>query len=433
MKYIKHLPFLFLFPLFLLSCHDNEDNLFPMPGHKARRTVLVYMAAQNSLGRDGIQRADSLEIMNGRSFISPGDRLLVFIDDARVPRLYQVTAKEPRPLLIKQWAEDFSSTDPSRLREVLTLVADRFAAAEYGLVLWSHADGWIPPTDTDYTPSSAVRPLSYGIDCGTTDRLTNRGTQMSVEGVAEAVSGAGIRCKYIFFDACLMQNLEVGYALRGVADYLVAAPVATPGAGSHYTHTLASGLFSDNPADIASTYLADADPDGTNYDYADMGLAISCVRTDRLEALAAVLREALPRSLLAGRQSPAMQWTDGEGNVCAVLGYQAYTDYYYYRPHNYDALQALRRILLPADYQRAKAALDEAVVYHGATSRVYVGPGYRNFIYPPLATDDYRSVSMFIPQDVYTANAGRTRHGDLNESFRHTEWYQAAGFAATGW
>lgn len=163
------------------------------------------------------------------------------------------------------------------------------------------------------------------------------------------------------------------------------------------------------------------------------GLCIACVQTNKLQALADVLKEALPHSLLANRNSPDMFTENKKGYKSEVLHYQPYCDNYYYRPHNYDALQALKHIL-PANYfDRAEAALRNAIVFSGATPSVYVGPGYWDYLNMPKNEADYCSVSMFIPQTAYTHNASQTRHGDLNEDFKRTEWYQAAGFAQTGW
>lgn len=435
---MKYWLLLLLLPLFFVSCHDNDSSQLPLPdGQTGHRTVLVYMAAQNTLGLRGYQLGDSTEIMAGRQYIAPNDRLLMLIDDKNAPRLYQVLPNADKPRLVKQWDVDFCTTDYKRLQEVLTLVRTTFPANEYGLAMWSHADGWISPTDTDYdrySRSPGVRPLSFGIDSGPDGNMSNKGAQMSIEEMARAMQTSGFHCKFVFFDACLMQNIETAYALRYATDYVIASPVATPAAGSYYTHNLQKGFFSDNPADIASTYLADVMSPELAGDYDDFGISVACVQTAKLQALADVLREALPHSKLANHQSPEMTITDSEtGAKTGVLFYQPYTDRYSYRPHNYDALQALRCILPDAYYEKAKAALDEAVVFHGATPRIYVGPGYYDYLDMPLNNDDYCSVSMFIPQDVYTRNAKQTRHGDLNADFRTTEWYAAAEFAITHW
>ena len=109
--------------------------------------------------------------------------------------------------------------------------------------MWSHADGWIPATNTEYA-RGRMRPFSFGIDTGTADMGNDaRGTQMDIDDMAAAIAAAGVRLRYIFFDACLMQNVEVAYALRNVTDYVVAAPMSIPAAGADYTHQLQAGLL----------------------------------------------------------------------------------------------------------------------------------------------------------------------------------------------
>ena len=400
----------------LASCHKDE------PETPITRTILVYMAAQNSLGAGKFQRADSAEIANGHEYIPADGRVLMLIDDDRAPRLYEVTQRTGQPRLVRQWERDVCTTSPATLLEVLGYVKQTFASADYGLVMWSHADGWLPATDTTYTRYTGL--LSFGIDSGPDGRLSNNGAQMNVEDMATAINDAGMHFRYIFFDACLMQNVEVAYALRHATDYVVAAPMSTPGAGSDYTADIRDGFFAANPSAIARAYLTTVQNPANANLYSDFGLSISCIRTDRMQALADALREALPYSTLTGRQS---------ADMTGVLNYQAYTSSYLYRPHNYDARQALRAILPAEQFERVSAALDAAVVYHGSTASFWIGPGLWTMQTVPVETDDYRAVSIFIPQDVYSANASCTLHGDLNRSFRQTEWYTAAGWAATGW
>ena len=40
---------------------------------------------------------------------------------------------------------------------------------------------------------------------------------------------------------------------------------------------------------------------------------------------------------------------------------------------------------------------------------------------------------MFVPQQRYADNAARCPQGNLNTTFRDTEWYRVAGWKAAGW
>lgn len=420
-------PLILLFSLLLCSCHDDDP---VQPGSTvARRTVLIYMAAQNSL--KGNAAADSTELMNGRQYLADNDRLLLFIDDdsLRAPRLYRIARQWNKPHLITTFDNDTCSTSPRTLQAVLQTVKDQFPAQEYGLTLWSHADGWLPATNTDYdTPylgksAAPARPFSFGIDTNYNKYISNDGTQMNIADLAQAIQHTGLHFNYILFDACLMQNLEVDYALRNVTDYVVASPMSIPTAGANYTSQLRCGLFAASPDSITRTYYHDvANEYYTTYD--EMGIAISAVRTDQLSALATALKDALPYSTLANRQSPDMS---------SVLNYQTYTWKFYYRPHNYDALQAFERILPEPYLTNVRQALERCVTSHYATPRIYVGPNNTQYNTIPTATDHYRAVSLFIPQTTYTDNANKCQYGDLNQTFQLTEWYTACGMNATGW
>ena len=72
------------------------------------------------------------------------------------------------------------------------------------------------------------------------------------------------------------------------------------------------------------------------------------------------------------------------------------------------------------------------MVYADATKKFWIGPSYFDFQTMP-ASEEYCGVSMFVPQTLYTDNAVNCAYGDLNAAFRHTEWYAAAGWSATGW
>lgn len=391
------------------------------PAAEGRRTVLVYVSAQNSLGYGHYSRSDSAEISAGAQYISDDDRLLMYIDDEQNPRIYRFTNDSPSPTLVHTYDSDLNSSDPETLEEVLTWVTTYFPSEEYGLVMWSHADGWLPSPNTDYRTTR-----SFGIDVGEGGNMAidvdadgNIGASMDIEDMAAAIAATGTRLKFIYFDACLMQCIESAYALRDVTEYVVASPMQTSSYGLQYTEAIRYGLFSDDPADIAIAYYADATSDEYADMYRDVGLVISAIQTDQLEALAALTASLLPQYISDGE----------EPGMTGVLHYLYYSFNYYYRPEFYDLGSAMHRILDETDYATWRAQLDLAVTYHAATDHFYIG-GYYSYLSPD---EHYAGISAFIPQQKYTRNAAACLYGDLNAVFRQTEWYEAAGWALTGW
>ena len=477
---MRHIfPLLFLL-LGILSCHDDksETTLPNPPVETARRTVLIYCAAQNSLGVSGTYyksawTEDSLELAAGKHFISDDDRLLVFVDDAYHPRLYRFRA-DAAPELVWQWGYDANSANPATFKDVLLRVKERFPAEEYGLSMWSHADGWIPSSNTNYSrtvkrsnlqeiePSSCrdchpegarlensntrlldystTRPLDYsttqnlkdstsrpslfsfGIDVGQngnmiTDQAPNNnglGAQMNIADMAAAIQQSGLHFTYIFFDACLMQCIEVAYELRDVTDYLIASPISIAAAGAYYTHMLERGFFSANPTDIAKTYYEDVTSEELARVYDDFGIVISALKTKELDALAAEVRTALADIDF----SAYPDLTDAHA-------YHVYSYNYYFRPHYYDMRSALRHLLTDAQFAPVEAALTRATAFYAATHKYWVGP--RDSDYHSLALSECCGVSMFFPQKAYADNASRCDFGNHNETYRSTSWAHAIG------
>ena len=423
-------PLLFLL-LGILSCHDDKsETILPNPPvETARRTVLIYCAAQNSLGVSGTYyksawTEDSLELAAGKHFISDDDRLLVFVDDAYHPRLYRFRA-DATPELVWQWGYDANSANPATFKDVLLRVKERFPAEEYGLSMWSHADGWLPSSNTNYSKARTLptlSPLSFGIDVGTngnmhSDHTSNNkdlGAQMNITDMAVAIRESGLHFTYIFFDACLMQCVEVAYELRDVTDYLIASPISIAAAGAYYTHMLERGFFSANPTDIAKTYYEDVTSEELARVYDDFGIVISALKTKELDALAAAVRTALADIDF----SAYPDLTDAHA-------YHVYSYNYYYRPHYYDMRSALRHLLTDAQFAPVEAALTRATAFYAATHKYWVGP--RDSDYHSLALSECCGVSMFFPQKAYADNASRCDFGNHNETYRSTSWAHAIG------
>ena len=424
---MRHIfPLLFLL-LGILSCHDDksETTLPNPPVETARRTVLIYCAAQNSLGVSGTYyksawTEDSLELAAGKHFISDDDRLLVFVDDAYHPRLYRFRA-DANPELILQWGYDANSANPATFKDVLLRVKERFPAEEYGLSMWSHADGWLPSSNTNYSKARTLptlSPLSFGIDVGTngnmhSDHTSNNkdlGAQMNITDMAVAIQESGLHFTYIFFDACLMQCVEVAYELRDVTDYLIASPISIAAAGAYYTHMLERGFFSANPTDIAKTYYEDVTSEELARVYDDFGIVISALKTKELDALAAAVRTALADIDF----SAYPDLTDAHA-------YHVYAYNYYFRPHYYDMRSALRHLLTDAQFAPVDEAITRATAFYAATHKYWVGP--RNNDYHNI-TSDCCGISMFFPQKEYATNASRCPYGNHNETYRSTAWAQ---------
>ena len=120
------------------ACHDS-DKIEPEYGE---RTVLIYMAADNDLNKDGETNIKS--ILKGME--QTAGRLVIYIDPRYdVPRLLTVKGGKGCRLDTLETYTEENSASPEVLARVVKEVQKRYPASSYGLVLWSHGLGWVPP------------------------------------------------------------------------------------------------------------------------------------------------------------------------------------------------------------------------------------------------------------------------------------------------
>lgn len=185
------------------------------------RTVLVYMVATNSLGSSNFDFDDIDEIKKAALAGDFGDsHLLIY----HAPYIGEVQLKEVLSdgtinVLKTYTNSNGESVTIERMKEVISDTKLAAPARDYGLVLWSHANGWIVDGIHD-TPAKSGMHYSFGMD---------RSKKMDISSLRTAVDGAGF--SFIYFDCCYMGGIEVVYELRGVTNQAVvsAAEVAAPG------------------------------------------------------------------------------------------------------------------------------------------------------------------------------------------------------------
>lgn len=395
------------------SCQENEV----VPGGtegNGKRTVLIYMNARNSLY--GNVKADSLELVKGAKNMSADDRLLLYVCKDSLSYLYRISAGGTKLLL--QCGPTQNASNPKQLEMLLKWTGEQFPSQSYGLVLWSHSDGWLPSTNVSRATSRG-----FGIDVGAdgnpwSDRTSdgNLGVQMNITDLAEAVANSGIRPKFIFFDSCLMQGVEAAYDLRNVTDWVIASPAQIPGVGAQYTDMMNEAFFQDplNPQAFTEGYVKQA---STYSEYGDMGVVLSAVKTEKLENLAAVTKTMIQK--YAGSSEPDMN---------GVLAYDRYQWQYFYRPEYYDLKQVMLHLITEeADRQTWTAALEACVLYPAATPYVNFWSNYPSDRLV-LTPGKFSAISTFVPQQRYTTNAEACIYGDLNQAFANTEWAKASGW-----
>lgn len=120
--------------LLLTACSDSDSE----PTQPAKRTVLVYMAAENDLTTN--VQSDINEMIKGAKKISKWDNLIVFVDRASTtekPFLIRLRDNDKQPAdTIRKYGQDFLDSDPEKMKEVMSWVMQNYPADDYGLVIW---------------------------------------------------------------------------------------------------------------------------------------------------------------------------------------------------------------------------------------------------------------------------------------------------------
>lgn len=271
---ILHIAVTLISTLMMLSCKENKDKDEPGAGDLASRTVLVYMAASNSLGSGSVKydyRDIDEMIAAAENNKLKGTNILAYhAPYNETPSLKLITRHGVE--VLKEYDPAPYSVSIARMKEVFNDMREYAPARKYGLVLWSHASGWMFSNGT-----SAETSRSWGVD---------RGKEMSIPNLAKALTGEGF--DYIYFDCCLMGNIETLYELRGCADYIVASPTETPLDGMPYDQNIP--LLAKEDADLAGA-AANTYRFYESYPVPDnQSIAISVYDMAHIDHLAAVTR-----------------------------------------------------------------------------------------------------------------------------------------------
>ncbi len=341
-RYIKYLQLLIsvLAIVVFASCSDSKSDNEPKGPSGTARTLLVYMVAGNDLGASRLDDEDIREMTQAAKKGDFGNsRLLVY----HAPYNGEVQLKEVKPdgsvsVLQSYGTATGESVTIARMRQVIADMKKYAPARDYGLVLWSHASGWL----VDGVQESSARHRSYGQD---------RGRKMNISSLARALDGAGF--SFIYFDCCFMGGVEVMYEMRNVAKTAVAsaAEVALPGMPYHLS---LKPLMSDeaNPVEAARCTYEYYEGQPSQY---DRSCTIAVVDLTAMADLASATR-----AVYASAPAPVP-----DNYVKKLFCNRApYRDYYFDFADYVDALTADS----PAARSAWHAAFAKAVIYKAQTA-----------------------------------------------------------------
>jgi hypothetical protein len=193
------------------------------------RTVFVYIGRDNSLWGPGEEKIEALKTgWNGQN-----GHLIIYQDlrgeGSVLQEIYvENGVKKSREI---ESHEEENSASPEVFARVLNDVIAMYPADSYGLIVFSHASGWLPEASLS-SPRSMTRSLVQDSDT----------LRMELTDFAAAIPDH--QFEYIIFEACFMSGIEVAYELRNKTEYIVAssAEMLSPGFKNAY-ETVANELF----------------------------------------------------------------------------------------------------------------------------------------------------------------------------------------------
>ena len=395
----------------LSSCSDSdgkdEEEVFPDSSYAPSRTVMVYMVAENDLS--GAAADDIREMLAGIKDMTlyAHDRLVIFLDDVSLPRIYVLdknvkafSLSELNP--VKQYREEVNSASAATLSDFVDYVQTYYPASSYGLVMWSHASGWIPSTfsgDNPPVPDSKKR--SFGLDNGSNSSLYLQGNQMNIDDMARVlVEKDGV--DFILFDACMMQSVENVYELKDAARYIIASPAEIPGPGAYYA-TMVRAMFKQEAyADaMVDAYYNQYGNSGNPY-----GIVISAVNTSALPAFSAYMKN------LIARYEERLWALDYR----LLLNYFHYGEWTYKNTDMFDVRGVMCHLLDEQEYESWQNKMSQVVRCKHSNY------WYSFYEKGTVQIEDSQccGLSMFIPRKIYDDNASIK----YNIVFKDTKWAQ---------
>ena len=378
----------------LTGCRDTlvPPEEVPQPRAEAERTVIIYMAADNTLTT--AVKLDTMEMVRGKNLVPENVNFIIYLDDkTHMPAIYELSARKGMQLW-KQYDEEMCSTDSLTMFKVLHGIEHFFPARHYGIVFWSHATGWTP------------RRKTFGKD----ETLGSGGGVSEMEiTVLRDILAQLPKTDYLFFDACFMQCIEVAYELKDVTSWMVGSPAEIPGSGAPYDKII-DALCKSDVRGIVEGY--DSGYPGVYGIYSYPGVLLSLIDCSQLESFAQLTGQLItPLYMERNEQS-----TDGFQPYCSYLN--RYTYYF-------DMRTTMCRLLSAEDYAAWMESFDRVVPLRTLSS---TKTWLAQLCNQPIIWDPecYGGVSMFVPLKKYDSYG-------WNADFQKTSWYTAAGWAQTGW
>lgn len=396
------------------------------PAKRSGRTVLAYLISNSPKSLEGNLQDNVVDMYMALAEIKDSCTLLVFYrpqeyssyldvptllcfdTDGRgnINNLPAVTGTELTFESVCQVAQKKEytmnsqiATDPVVMEEVLKDMQKIAPSDSYGLILGSHASGWMK--------GNSVQSKAFGDDDG---------YNIDIPDLANVLKKSfSEKLDFVLFDACMMGTAEVGYELRETTSYCIASVMETPVYGFPYDQILPY-LYSEN-----------VDYSAVCHEF------MSFNKTNNLWGTCAVMDCSQMENLASAVKAKLSEWQDALSSV-SMRNVQQYgvNSYKYF---SYDVLDFFRElgrksgIVKTTDLNEAiasvQSALNQAVIAKDCLSGV-------DYDFDGLVIDGTRfcGIGMYIPKEVNDYVPDNISWNNWNDYYKQSiSWYRAAGWA----
>lgn len=409
-----------LLVIVLAACSNEIPE--QQPAKRSGRTVLAYLISNNKAGSlDTYLRDNVIDMYTALGNMKESCTLLVFY------RPYAEDTPLSKPTLMSFYADGRGNinnvaaltgaeltfdavcyriaqkkeytmnsqiaTDPAVMEEVFTDMQKIAPSDSYGLILGSHATGWMKGT--------SVPTKAFGDD---------NGYSIDIPDLADVLKKSfSEKLDFVLFDACMMGNAEVGYELKDVTSHCIASVMETPVYGFPYDQILPY-LYSEN-----------VDYSAVCHEF------VSFNKTKDVWGTCAVMDCSQMENLASAVKAKLSEWEDALSSV-SMQNVQQYgvNSYKYF---SYDVLDFFRELggksgVAETDLNEAIASiqtvLNEAVI----AKECIPNPSNSSF-----RVDEARfcGIGMYIPKEYNPYVTNKTAWNSYYE--RSISWYRAAGWA----
>lgn len=378
--------------LFMVACERTQDLRTD-----TTKTLLVYMAADNNLTYQASRNINLMRSSMGTDLEFAN--LLVYVDRQGLkPALLHI--HDYRIDTIRVY-DELDSTDPAVLKEVIDDVVNNWKAESYGLLLWSHGMSWIPePQMHAVAGNQGWTSMRDGPRTKTfaTENLPNDAyTCMELDELADAIPDGVF--DFIAFDACYMGSVEVAYALRNKAQYIVSSSCEIIDEGFPY-ETVTRDFINGNLLKMCSEFYSAYNRKGGWYQTA----SISLVNTYGLDSLARCFKKIVATHKA---EIPTLDVSD-------IQRFDRFKKHVMFDLEDFvDKLGTNRD-----DLMEFRLQLEKCIPYKNSTP--YICSRY------PDDPDGIKMVSfcglsVYIPLEAFEASG-------LNDDYRDTEWCRDTGY-----